>query len=55
MPTKESEWPRMAKMGPFALAFTSTGQYLKSVTLPVYLLHPRYHREKDPVSVTIRR
>ena len=30
----------MAKMGPFALAFTSTGRYLKSVTLPVYLLHP---------------
>ena len=27
-------------MGLFALAFTSTGRYLSSVTLPVYLLHP---------------
>ena len=42
-PTKESEWPRMAKMGLFALAFTSTGRYLSSVTLPVYLLHPMNH------------
>ena len=44
-PTKESEWPRMAKMGLFALAFTSTGRYLSSVTLPVYLLHPRSKAE----------
>ena len=30
----------MAKMDLFALAFTSTGRYLSSVTLPVCLLHP---------------
>ena len=42
-PTKESEWPKMAKMDLFALAFTSTGRYLSSVTLPVYLLHPICH------------
>ena len=40
-PTKESEWPRMVKMDLFASAFTSTGRYLSSVTLPVYLLHPK--------------
>ena len=48
-PTKESEQPRMAKMGLFALAFTSTGRYLSSVTLPVYLLHPNLNIGSDSV------
>ena len=38
--SSESELPRMVKMDLFASAFTSTGRYLSSVTLPVYLLHP---------------
>ena len=45
-PTKVSEWPWITKRGLFALTFTSTGRYLSSLTLPVYLLHPILEQRK---------
>ena len=43
-PTKESERPRVAKMGLFAYTFTSIGQNWSTVKLPVYLPHPTLER-----------